>query len=144
MHECNGRVEGRRVEGRSGAFGALKYSCWYFFSIEDISRRDAEKKIFLKSYPFHLLTKHTTVCNDPFSRLFIDQIEKGGEMKAEFTAIIEAAPEGGYWAICPEVPGANGQGEAIEETKNNLREAVELILEDRKSDIFRGLPEDDI
>lgn len=31
-------------------------------------------------------------------------------MKAEFTAIIEAAPEGGYWAICPEVPGANGQG----------------------------------
>ncbi|TWI72985.1 hypothetical protein LZ24_01396 [Desulfobotulus alkaliphilus] len=26
-------------------------------------------------------------------------------MKAEFTAIIEAAPEGGFWAICPEVPG---------------------------------------
>jgi len=23
-------------------------------------------------------------------------------MKAEFTAIIEPAPEGGYWAICPE------------------------------------------
>jgi predicted RNase H-like HicB family nuclease len=38
-------------------------------------------------------------------------------MKAEFTAIIEAAPEGGYWAICPEVPGANGQGETIEETQ---------------------------
>jgi len=31
-------------------------------------------------------------------------------MKAEFTAIIEKAPEGGFWAICPEVPGANGQG----------------------------------
>jgi len=63
-------------------------------------------------------------------------------MKAEFTAIIEAAPEGGYWAICPEVPGANGQGETIEETKHNLREAIELILEDRKADIFRGLPKD--
>ena len=25
-------------------------------------------------------------------------------MKAEFTAIIETAPEGGFWAICPEVP----------------------------------------
>ena len=24
-------------------------------------------------------------------------------MKAEFTAIIEKAPEGGYWAICPEI-----------------------------------------
>jgi predicted RNase H-like HicB family nuclease len=34
-------------------------------------------------------------------------------MKAEFTTMIEPAPEGGYWAICPEVPGANGQGETI-------------------------------
>lgn len=63
-------------------------------------------------------------------------------MKAEFTAIIEAAPEGGFWAICPEVPGANGQGETIEETKNNLRQAIELILEDHKADILRGLPDD--
>ncbi len=48
-------------------------------------------------------------------------------MQAEFTAIIEKAPEGGYWAICPEIPGANGQGETIEAAKNNLREAVKLI-----------------
>ena len=65
-------------------------------------------------------------------------------MKAEFTAIIEAAPEGGFWAICPEVPGANGQGETIEESKTSLREAIELILEGRKADILRGLPEDAI
>ncbi len=65
-------------------------------------------------------------------------------MKAEFTAIIEAAPEGGFWAICPEFPGANGQGETIEETKNNLRQAIELILEDRRADILQGLPEDAI
>ena len=65
-------------------------------------------------------------------------------MKAEFTAIIEAAPEGGFWAICPEVTGANGQGETIEETKANLRHAIELILEDRKADILRGLPDDAI
>ena len=65
-------------------------------------------------------------------------------MKAEFTAIIEPAPEGGYWAICPEVSGANGQGETIEEVKENLREAIELIIEDRRADILRGLPEDAI
>ena len=65
-------------------------------------------------------------------------------MKAEFTAIIEAAPEGGFWAICPEVPGANGQGETIEEAKNNLRDAIELIIEDRRADILRGLPGDAI
>lgn len=54
-------------------------------------------------------------------------------MKAEFTAIIEPAPEGGYWAICPEVPGANGQGETIDEAKENLRQAIELILQDRRN-----------
>lgn len=63
-------------------------------------------------------------------------------MKAEFTAIIEEAPEGGYWAICPEIPGANGQGNTIEEAKNSLKEAIELILEDRREDIIRGLPDD--
>jgi predicted RNase H-like HicB family nuclease len=61
-------------------------------------------------------------------------------MKAEFTAIIQPAPEGGYWAFCPEIPGANGQGETVEETKENLREAIELILEDREADYLRGLP----
>jgi predicted RNase H-like HicB family nuclease len=65
-------------------------------------------------------------------------------MKGELIAIIEKAPEGGYWAICPEVPGANGQGETIEEAKENLREAVALILEDRIDDIKRGLPDDAI
>ena len=49
-------------------------------------------------------------------------------MKAEFTAIIEPAPEGGYWATCPEVPGANGQGETVGETRQNLIEAIELIV----------------
>ena len=63
-------------------------------------------------------------------------------MKTEFTAIIEEAPEGGYWAICPEIPGADGQGESIEEAKESLREAIELILEDRREDFSRGLPED--
>ena len=63
-------------------------------------------------------------------------------MKTEFTAIIEKALEGGYWAICPEIPGANGQGETLEEVINNLRQAIELILQDRREDFLRGLPED--
>lgn len=60
-------------------------------------------------------------------------------MKAEFTAIIEAASEGGYWAICPQVSGANGQGETIEEVKENLKMAIQLILDDRLADIRREL-----
>ena len=65
-------------------------------------------------------------------------------MKGEFTAVIEPAEEGGFWAFCPEVPGANGQGETVEETKADLIEAIKLILEDRLEDSLRGLPKDAI
>ena len=65
-------------------------------------------------------------------------------MKGTFIAIIEVAPEGGYWAICPEVPGANGQGETVTAAKKSLREAIKLIFEDRVEDARRGLPEDAI
>ncbi len=46
--------------------------------------------------------------------------------------------------MCPEVPGANGQGETVEEAKNSLRQAIELIIEDRTADVLRGLPADAI
>ena len=65
-------------------------------------------------------------------------------MKAELTAIIEAAPEGGYWAVCAEVPGANVQGDSIEEAKQSLREAIRLIFEDRVADMKRSIPDDAI
>lgn len=55
-------------------------------------------------------------------------------MKGEFTAIIEEAPEGGYWAVCPEVPGANGQGGTVEEARASVRDAIRLIFEDRAAD----------
>ncbi|MEX1322819.1 MAG: type II toxin-antitoxin system HicB family antitoxin [Synechococcaceae cyanobacterium] len=63
-------------------------------------------------------------------------------MKGELTAVIEPAPEGGFWAICLEIPGANGQGETMEEASKNLQAAIELLLEDREADIGRGLPPD--
>ncbi|MCK9271829.1 MAG: type II toxin-antitoxin system HicB family antitoxin [Bacteroidales bacterium] len=63
-------------------------------------------------------------------------------MKGELRIIIDKASEGGFWAICPEVPGANGQGETIEEAKENLKEAVELILEDRREGFRQELSED--
>ncbi len=54
--------------------------------------------------------------------------------------MIDPAPEGGFWAICLEIPGANGQGESIEEARQNLQAAVELLLEDHEAEISRGLP----
>ena len=63
-------------------------------------------------------------------------------MKGEVTAIIKAASEGGYWAVSPEFPGANGQGETLEEVRASLRAAIQLLIEDRLEDAFRGLPPD--
>jgi len=61
-------------------------------------------------------------------------------MKGELTAIIEKAPEGGCWAICPEVHGSNGQGESVEEAKESLREAVSLIEVDfTEAPLFKSL-----
>jgi predicted RNase H-like HicB family nuclease len=62
-------------------------------------------------------------------------------MHNEFTAIFE---QDGEWLIayCPEIPGANGQGKTREEARNNLAEAIALILEDRREDTLRGLPAD--
>lgn len=50
-------------------------------------------------------------------------------MQRTFTAVIQPADEGGYIAWVEELPGANTQGETIEETRENLREAIQLILE---------------
>ncbi|MEE9464367.1 MAG: type II toxin-antitoxin system HicB family antitoxin [Candidatus Neomarinimicrobiota bacterium] len=50
-----------------------------------------------------------------------------------FTAIIE---KDGDWfiAYCPEIPGANGQGRSEEECRQNLADAIAVILEDRRQD----------
>ena len=39
-----------------------------------------------------------------------------------------------YIAYCPECPGANGQGKTVEECKQNLFDAIALILEDKCED----------
>ena len=39
-----------------------------------------------------------------------------------------------YIAFCPEVPEANGQGRTQEECLVSLREAVLLLMEDRRED----------
>ncbi len=62
-------------------------------------------------------------------------------MHNEFTAIIE---RDGDWfiAYCPEIPGANGQGRTKEECLQNLSDAINLILQDRREDALRGVPSD--
>jgi predicted RNase H-like HicB family nuclease len=49
------------------------------------------------------------------------------EFAMKFTAVFEQVPEG-YIAFVEELPGANTQGATLEEARENLAEAVELVL----------------
>jgi predicted RNase H-like HicB family nuclease len=62
-------------------------------------------------------------------------------MRNEFTAVIE---KDGDWLIAysPEVPGANGQGRSKQEALESLRDAIALILADRREEGLRGVPVD--
>ena len=44
------------------------------------------------------------------------------------TAVFMPVPEG-YIGFVEEIPGANSQGETLDEVRENLREAVQLVLE---------------
>ena len=54
------------------------------------------------------------------------------EASLKFTAVFEPVAEGGYSAYVEEIPGVNTQGENLEEARENLREALELVLEVRR------------
>ena len=45
----------------------------------------------------------------------------------KLTAVFQKVPEG-YIGFVEELPGANTQGETLEEARENLLEAVELVL----------------
>ncbi len=49
-------------------------------------------------------------------------------MTSTFTAVFEQ--EGAWWiGYVEELPGANTQGASLDEARENLREAVQLVLE---------------
>ena len=49
-------------------------------------------------------------------------------MQFEFTAVFQKVPEG-YIGFVEELPGANTQGATLEEARQNLQEAISLVLE---------------
>ena len=54
------------------------------------------------------------------------------------TTIFEEAEEGGYIGYVAELPGANTQGETLEETRDNLTDAIELILSSNREEFERN------
>jgi predicted RNase H-like HicB family nuclease len=56
-----------------------------------------------------------------------------------YAVIVQPDDFGGFWASCPSLTGCYSQGDSIEETLKNIKEAIELSAEEmpksrRKSD----------
>lgn len=62
--------------------------------------------------------------------------------KVEYTVVIHKAEEGGYWADVPALEGCFSQGETIEETLENIKDAIASHLEALK-DFGKAIPKDD-
>jgi predicted RNase H-like HicB family nuclease len=55
-------------------------------------------------------------------------------MKAyDFKVLLEPDETGGYVATCPSLPGCYSQGETVDGALDNIREAIELCLEDMQA-----------
>lgn len=65
--------------------------------------------------------------------------ESGAAAVSGFTVAFRQIEDGWYFARCLEVPEAITQGETLEEARENIREAIELILEDRREEAEKDL-----
>lgn len=50
----------------------------------------------------------------------------------EYTAVFQEEKEGGYSVWVPTLPGCASQGQTFEESLSNIKEAIELYLENSK------------
>jgi predicted RNase H-like HicB family nuclease len=54
----------------------------------------------------------------------------------EYTILVHQAEEGGFWSEVPALPGCYSQGETIDETLLNTKEAIESYLIALKEDLI--------
>ena len=48
----------------------------------------------------------------------------------DFKVFLEPDEDGGYVVVCPSLQGCYSQGETVDEALANIKEAIELCLED--------------
>lgn len=61
----------------------------------------------------------------------------------QMTAVFMPVPEG-YVAFVEELPGANTQGATLEETRENLKEAVQMVLEANRELAERAIADKEV
>ena len=64
-------------------------------------------------------------------------------MELKLTTVFKKVPEG-YIAFVEELPGANTQGATLEEARENLKEAIELVMEANRELAEEGLEEQEL
>jgi predicted RNase H-like HicB family nuclease len=63
-------------------------------------------------------------------------VEKGRGNVERFTAVYEF--DGEWWiGYVEELPGANTQGRTLDEARDNLKDAVQLLIESNRQEIER-------
>ncbi len=62
-------------------------------------------------------------------------------MSIQLTAVLCPDPSGGYTAFVEEIPGANTQGDTLDEARENLRDAVLLVLDANRALAERSVGE---
>ena len=64
-----------------------------------------------------------------FEEKYLDRV-----LNMEYTAVVREIEDGWYMAQCEQIQGALTQGQTIEEAKENLKDAICLLLEDEMED----------
>ena len=52
----------------------------------------------------------------------------------EYLVVFEKSTDGSIWARVPDLDGCFSTGDSIDEAKKNIKEAIELYIEDLKAD----------
>jgi len=95
-----------------------------FYDGKGLSRFAGDSRWATYSFRISNILFYLKVCNFVKTEDIMSNIE--------MTAIFEPCDEGGYIAYIEEIPGINSQGETIEEAKENLTDAINLIFEERR------------
>ncbi len=66
-----------------------------------------------------------------------------GGLNVQFTAVFQKVPEG-YIGFVEELPGANTQGATLEEARENLLEAAQLVLDANRQLAEESLGDQDV
>jgi predicted RNase H-like HicB family nuclease len=59
-------------------------------------------------------------------------------LNMKYTAVVREIEDGWYMAQCEQIQGALTQGRTIDEAKENLKDAICLLLEDEMEDFRKG------